>query len=293
MNDTAITVYVDNDEKSIIELGWLYRSWLRSGSYDMSDLIIFHNPDVRTVNDTVDLLSKPKLLPSHENIKYVPLVPLSERMTDWAYYPHINGTWYLTMPDAAFIKDYRYVLKTDNDVFLTKHFQNLRPRLATFGTSGYSSNPEVAHNLVRIAEKWGIILTFIGVGATIMARGKHVLSYAAEQFEYAKRLKAEEFPDGIGSWPGWYLHVLNMYAGCLAANAIFGNSMVLGGLDVWCMSQDPICNTDYHIHAWHTDSHFSKLRWHDGGYDTEDMALLDENKVSDYCLMIAGKRGDL
>ncbi len=54
---------------------------------------------------------------------------------------------------------------------------------------------------------------------------------------------------------------------------IFGNSMVLGGLDVWCMSQDPICNTDYHIHAWHTDSHFSKLRWHDGGYDTEDMAL--------------------
>jgi len=280
--DTAITVYLDNDERSILEIGWLCRSWIYSGSNEMSDIIIFYNPSIDK-----------NLLPTEDGIEHVPMIPLTERGYEWTYYPHINGTFYLTAPEAAFITKYRYVLKTDNDVFLTKHFKNLRPRLATFGTSGYSADPSVAHNLIRIAEEWGITLTFIGVGATIMAQSEDVITYAKTQFEYAKRLRAEEFPDGEGEWPGWYLHVLNMYAGCLASNKVFGNSMVLGGLDVWCMSQDPICNTDYHIHAWHTDDHFSKLKWHEGMYENWDMCGIDENKVSDYCLLIAGKRGDV
>ena len=281
MNTIGITVYVDNDEKTIIEFGWLYRSWVQSESCDMSDLIVFHNP-------VVDMGK----LPKHENIIYVPLVPLSERDVEWGYYKHINATWYMTTPAAQFISDYHYILKTDNDVFLTKHFKNLLPRLATFGTSGYATNPKVAHNLIRIAEKWGIKLHFLNVGCTVMAPSANVLAYASTQMQFAKRLKAEEFPDGKGAWPGWYLHVLNMYAGCLAANDTFGNSLTMGGLDVFCMSQDPICNTDYHIHAWHTDNHFSKLSWHRGEYDTADMTNLDPNKICDYCLLIAGKRNE-
>ncbi len=279
MNDTAITVYIDNNENSIIEFEWLVRSWEYSRSCEMSDLVVFHNPSV-----PVGRLSQ------HDNINYIPIKPISETAEVWADYPRINATWYLTTPEAKFISKYRYVLKTDNDVFLTKNFVNFRPRLATFGMSAYASNPEVVNNLTRIAEKWGIKQHFINIGCTIMAPGEHVLKYVKKQYEFCKRLKVEEFPDGVGEWPGWYLRVLNMYAGCLAANATFGNSMVLGGLDVLCMCNDPICPTDYHIHAWHTDNFFSKHHWYNEEYDSIKKEDMNPEIINQYCLWIVGRR---
>ena len=279
MIDTAITVFVDNNEKSIIEFDWLARSWKYSRSCEMSDLIVFYNSEVSVGR-----------LPRHKNIIYIPIKPISETEKLWADYRRINATWYLTTPEAAFISKYRYILKTDNDVFLTKNFATFRPRLATFGMSSYASNPAVANNLTRISEEWGIKQHLINVGCTIMAPGEHVLVYVKNQYEYCKRLKVTEFPDGKGEWPGWTSLVLNMYAGCLAANATFGNSMVLGGLDVLCMCKDQIGPTDYHIHAWHTNNFFSKHHWYKGEYDSIKSHDLNPEIISEYCLWIAGRR---
>jgi len=279
MNNVGITVYVDNNEMSILEFGWLYKSWVHTHSYETSDIVVFYNP-------TTD---KSKL-PSHENILYVPSIPLSELESEWAYYPHINATYYLTLPSAEFLLGYKYIFKTDNDVFLTENFKNLQPRLPLFGLSAYASNPEVTNNLTRISAEWGVKQHFINVGATVMALSDHVLCYAVKQFEFCKRLKAEEFPNGEGQWPGWYLYVLNMYAGCLAANAVFSSNMTFGGLDVFCMSNDSICNTDYHIHAWHTNQDFSKFKWYKGEYNHIDREQLDKNRIDEYCLWIAGER---
>lgn len=279
MNSTGITVYVDNNEKSILEFGWLYKSWIHTHSCEMSDIIVFFNPSI--VAGT---------LPQHENITYVPMIPLSESDSEWAYYPHINSTFYLTMPSAEFLLDYKYIFKTDNDVFLTENFKNLQPRLPLFGISSYASTPEVTNNLTRISEAWGIKQYFINVGATVMALSDHVLCHAVKQFEYCERLKREEFPNGVGQWPGWFLHVLNMYAGCLAANKIFSSNMTFGGLDVFCMSNDLICNTDYHIHAWQTDYDFSKSKWYKGEYNHINLDGLNKNRIDEYCMWIAGKR---
>lgn len=280
MKDVGISVYVDNNDKSIREFYWLYRSWEYSGSPDMSEIILFHNPKI-PIN----------LLPEREDVICIPLAPISETAAEWSYYPHINATWYLTTSVASYLNEYKYLLRTDNDVFLTKNFPNMRPRLATFGTSVYASNPEVANNLTRISEKWGIKQHFINIGNTVMAKSQTVLDFSIRQFEYAKRLKDEEFHNGVGVWGGWYLYVLNMYAGCLAANATYGNNMLLGGIDVFCQSTDPINTTDYHIHAWQTNQYFSKLEWEKGTYNDVDFNKLDTNIIADYCLYIAGKRG--
>ncbi len=277
MNKTAVTVYIDNDPNIITEFGWLYRSWLYSGSWRTSDIVAFYNPAISL-----------ERLPKDVGIIYVPVQPLSDLKPEWESYKFINSIYYLTTPDAVILTDYKYVLRTDCDCFLTPYFQSFKPRLATFGVGLYTLDPAVAVRLSQIAQKWGIMPVFNSVGSTIMAYSHMVLQYSQLQMEYCRKLKAEEFMDGIGTWPGWYFGVLSMYAGQLAANSLFGIGMTLGGLDVHCMSPELMCPTDYHIHAWHTYDYFSKFKWRNGEYKEVDMNKLNHNCISDYCLWIAG-----
>ncbi len=273
----AIATYIDNQPHLIIEFGWLYRSWLYSDSWKASQIVAFYNPNINM-----------QLLPKDDTIIYVPLPPLTEVDKSWNNYPFINSIWYLTTPEAEFLTGFDYVLRTDNDCFLTPNFPNLQPRLATFGIGMYAQRPKVVIRLAEIAEKWGILPNFNNVGSTFMMHGNLALVYSKLQLEYCERLRKEEFKNGPGEWPEWFFGVLSMYAGNLAANAFFGMGLTLGGLDIHCMSNDPICPTDYHIHAWHTYEHFSKFKWRQGEYKNWDLNNLDKNRISDYCLYIAG-----
>jgi hypothetical protein len=277
MKDTAIAVYIDNTEYQTTEFGWLYNSWLLSGSWRMSNIVAFHHPAISH-----------DVLPKDNDIEYIPLVPLTEREPEWEEYPFINSIWYLTTPDAAILTKYKYVLRTDCDCFLTPFFPNLRPRLAQFGAGMFATETDVIIKLIEIAKKWGITPVFNNIGSTFMAYNNTALHYAQIHMEYCRKLKAEEFKDGYGAWPGWYQGVLTMYAGQLAACAVFNYGMTIGGLDVHCMSQEQMSPQDYHIHAWHTNGYFSKHKWREGGYRDYDMNALDKTSIADYCLWIAG-----
>lgn len=277
MKDTVITTYVDDNQDILNEFRWLWKSWLYSGSREVSDLAAFYNP-------TIDH----KQLPEDPDIIYISLEPLSKREGKWSGYPFINSVDFLTNPEAGFLTKYRYLLRTDNDCFLTPNFPNLKPRLATFGIGMYSQVPEVVIRLAQIAEKWGILPQSNNVGSAFIANSDLALQYCQLQMEYCRKLLRDEFKDGTGQWPGWFLGVLTMYAGCLAANAFFGTGLVMGGLDCHCMSQDLMCSTDYHIHAWHTYDYFSKFDWRAGKYKDMDLEKLNPKRISDYCLFIAG-----
>ena len=273
MKDVAIATYLDNNENLIKEFDWLYKSWLYSSSWRNSQIVVFHHHKVKI---------------SYPEVIAIPLEPLTERDSDWKEYPFINSVEYLTRPEAAILADYKYVLRTDNDCFLTPYFSDFQPRLATFGIGMYSVDHMVAVKLIEIAARWGITPYFNNVGSTLFSTPNHVLSYSQIQFEYCKKLRTDEFKDGYGQWPGWYFGVLTMYAGQLAANSYFGLNMTLGGLDVHCMSHDKISPSDYHIHAWHTYDDFSKFKWREGKYSRIDRSLLDPSVIADYCLFIAG-----
>lgn len=278
MKDVAVTTYIDNQANMITEFGWLYRSWFASSSWRTSQIVAFHHPAIDKA-----------LFPEDSGITYIPLVPLTEREPEWANYKFINSTHFLTTPEAAqALSKFTYVLKTDNDCFLTPYFPTLRPRLATFGIGLYALDPTVAAKLVQIAAKWGITPVFNSVGSSFMAYPDIALQYAQVHLEYCRKLAREEFPDGYGKWPGWYFGVLTMYAGNLAANAVFGTGLTMGGLDVHCMAHTKMCETDYHIHAWHTFDDFSKFKWREGKYKDFDMSKLDKDCIADYCLWIAG-----
>jgi len=271
----GISTYIDYNADQMIEFGWLYTSWLYSGAWKNSRIVAYYNPKI------------PKGWIESFDIEVIPLQPLSEIDDNWKDYKFINSVYYLTTPEAAELSKYDYVLRTDNDVFLTPNFVNLKPRLATFGIGLYALEPIVVAKLVQIAAQWGIHPVFNNIGSSVIAPSDQILQYSQIQFEYCKKLANEEFLDGYGEWPRWFFGVLSMYAGQLAANAMFGTSMVLGGLDVHCMSYDEMCNTDYHIHAWHTFDDFSKFKWRNGEYKDINPKLLDKNVICDYCLWIA------
>jgi len=272
MNRTAICTYVDNDSNLVEEFGWLHRSWLVSGSNETSDIVAFHHPEIN--------------LPELDGVKYVPIVPISETNPMWGGYPFINSVWYLTTPEASNIFwEYEYILRTDNDCFLTENFNSLKPRLPTFGVGLFAGEPIVVAMLAQIAEKWGLKMPFNNVGSTMMAKTSDVLQYSQVQMQFCERLMESEFPEGPGRWPDWFQGVTTMYAGQLAAASHFGSNMIMGGLDVQCMSHDQICNTDYHIHAFHTNDHFSKFKWREGSY--KDTPILDKNSIAEYWLWVA------
>lgn len=277
--DTAIAVYIDNSDELIREFYWLYRSWLLSGSVAGADIVAFIHPGIEG-----------RKLPMSEGLVYVPLNPLTEVEPEWRDYPFINSTHFLTTPEASILTDYRYVLKSDCDCFLTRNFPKLKPRLATFGIGLFALVPKVTVRLADISARWGIPTVLNNVGSTFMAETNTALFYSQVHMEYCRRLKQEEFKDGNGEWPGWFFGVLTMYAGQLAANAVFGSGMVQGGLDVHSMAHSKISDTDYHIHAFHTYDDFSKFKWRRGEYAEVNLSELDPEMINQYCLSIAGVR---
>lgn len=283
MKDVAIACYIDNDIDLINEFNWLYKSWLYSGSWFVSDLVAFHNP-------SIDLTR----LPQDNDITLIPLIPYSDKHEEWASYKFVNSIAFLAEPEAGVLAEYKYILRTDCDCFLTPYFKDLRPRLTTFGAGHYTQVPDVTIRLARVAERWGIKPVFINQGSTVMGLSNKVLMYSLIHLEYCHRLREEEFEESdferkdLMDWPGWYAGVLTMYAGQLAAQEYFGQAMNIGGLDAHCMCHDDISSSDYHIHAWHSNEHFSKLKWRKGYYRDYDMAKLNIKKISDYCLWIAG-----
>lgn len=277
MKDTAVVTYIDDNQNLINEFGWLHRSWRYSGSDKTSQLIAFYNPTIEH-----------EKLPDDPDIVYIPSEPLTYKEHKWSGYPFINSVYFLTTPEAAKLAEYKYILCTDNDCFLTPNFPNLRPRLATFGIGLYAQVPEVVIRLAQIAEKWDILPQFNSIGSTFIACADLALQFKQLHMEYCRRLLRDEFTAGVGQWPGWFMGVLTMYAGNLAANAFFGTGLVMGGLDCHCMAQAPMCSTDYHIHAWHTYDYFSKFHWRNGEYKDVDMTKLNPNIIADYCLLVAG-----
>jgi hypothetical protein len=276
MKDVAIATYIDNVPNLIIEFGWLYKSWLYSGSWVTSEIVAFYNPIIDT-----------GLLPRDGGVIYIPLTPITESHKEWDRYKFINSVWFLTTKEATELLKYKYVLRTDCDCFLTPYFSSLRPRLAAFGAGMFADDSSVVIKLAEVAKRWGIYPSFNNVGSTLMATSEQVLQYSHVHFEYCRKLGLEEFQNGPGKWPGWYIGVLSMYAGQLAAMSYFQNGLTIGGLDLHCMAETEMCNTDYHIHAWHTWQYFSKLRWRKGEYKDVDLSTLNKNSIADYCLWIA------
>ena len=269
----AICCYVDNKPAIIEEFRWLYTSWVYSGR--SGTILAFAHPGVL----------KAVTLPG---VRVIETDPLTERDPIWAEYPFINSIGYLSRAPASTFNGFTHILRTDCDCFLTPNFPRQAPRLPLFGRGQYVQTREVAVKIAEMAERLSLSYSWChNIGSTILAQAQAVRHFDGQQYEVARFLHLEGFPDGRGAWPGWWWGVLTMYAGEIVANAMWGMGVCVGGLDCMSLSGDPIGALDYHVHAWTSAQDFSKNNFRAGHYDLISLASLRPDSVRNYCLMIA------
>ena len=193
--DLAITVYVDNNDIQIEYFSWLYKSFIYSGNYINSDIVLFYNPLIINKLDHHIIEDK--------NVIKVELNPIDKIDPIWSFYSFINSMYYLTTQEAEFLKEYQYILRTDCDVFLTKNLINYRPDTWVFGMGRYVKTIEVRDKIVDIINRLKLEYRFVhNVGSSLLFHSGDVMDFNKYQYDICRYLRLNDFKDYIGEWPG-------------------------------------------------------------------------------------------
>ena len=278
--DLGILLYIDDHPSMYEEFGWIYKSWIHSGVWRRSDLIVVCHPDAYD-----------RLPGDDPGVIKIIAEPLS-REGRWKGYHFINSIACVSGPHTAHLAGrYKWLLRTDADVFLTRHLAEFRPNFPVLGRGRYAENHEVWDKMIAFCEAHGIAhQRSFGCGSSILAESSLVLFYLERQTYWCERLLEHFDAHGEGQWPGWFKGVITLYAGEIAANENYNaflrysyqrildlESYVVGHIDEFTL----------HIHAIHTDDYFSKSKFRSGEYSHIDPANLDRTKVNQYAHWIA------
>lgn len=273
----GVLVYIDNRKENIEEFYWLYKSMIFSGLFDRAHLIAVCHPAV---------ISQ---LPADDRIRIASSEPHADRHEEWKGYGYINSIANLCEPEVLRIcKDYRFILKTDCDTFVTKALVEFEPTGLCFGFGAYAYEERVREKLSECSRRWGFPHSGLhNVGASVLGPAEFVSNFVLAQMDYCEKLLSEEFSDFQGEWPGWCKNVLTMYAGELALRRTYPQQCSLGLLDHLPYSSRPFGGDVLHIHAWQTDQYWSKMHYRAGSYSDIRLKDIDRQTLGGYCHWLA------
>jgi len=276
----GIMTYIDNNPGMIEEFGWLYKSWIYSGNWKTSDLLVVHHPDIA------------QHLPRNEpGVITIPCAPAAAPGSVFEGYHFINSIACLTGPHIdSLAQSYPFLLRTDADVFLTEHLVDVRPEFPLHGRGLYHRSAGFRRGMIDFCERHGIEhMNHFGCGSSLLARAELVMHMLTRQ-TYWTEIILKDFGDSPGTWPGWWRGVASMYAAEIVANeqwvAYLGYARERI-LDFESFSVAPIDNMTYHIHALPTHDYFSKYNFRAGEYKDIDITTLNRGIVREYCHWIA------
>lgn len=277
----AIITYIDNTAKMREEFDWLYKSWIYSGCWKTSDLIIVHHPA---------LIGQ---FPLEAGIRPIPLLPHSHTDPLFREYHFINSIACLSGPhiDNLLLR-YRWVLRTDADVFLTHHMAHFEPIYPVHGRGNYYLSPEFREKMLDFCQRHQTPHhQRFGCGSSILLHAEQMVVFLQRQMHWARKL-AEDFGTdraNWGTWPGWYRSVLSMYAAEIAVNERWGVYLQHGReriLDMESCSEGFIDALTLHIHATPGEAMFSKFAYRAGKYAHLNVDELDRRRIGEYCLWL-------
>ncbi|WP_145519733.1 DUF7164 domain-containing protein [Yersinia mollaretii] len=277
----GIMTYIDNSEKMLEDFSWLYKSWIHSGCWQTSDLIVVHHPA---------LTDK---LPQESGIVLIPLEPVSQHDPQFQNYHFINSIACLSGPHIdTVLKRYSWLLRTDADVFLTHHLANFTPLYPVHGRGNYHFTANFREKMLDFCQRHGVEhRQHFGCGHSVMLSSELMISFLQRQMHWCRKLAEDFGPDRAnwGAWPGWYRGVLTMYAAEIAANERWPDYLQDGReriLDMPSCTEGNIDTLTLHIHATHGDTLFSKFRYRAGEYADINPTTLDRRRVDHYCTWI-------
>jgi len=251
--EKAIVVYLDNSDKMEAELGWLYKTWMLYSLDEEYDLIVYHHPDAGN-----RLFRFPGVIG-------IPMPPV--RMAK--EYGFLNSHYFCTSEWSQPLRKYKYLMKTDCDVFLTERMRGFTPHKFLVGQGGFY-NPSLQSNrdfVKSVALELG--LNYNGmplIGSSFYGRMEDVLCIVSKQAAITEIilndiLKDDKHPSGFKRG------ISSMLAGELSVNHIFSHQHVnLYILDSKCWKHQKIGGDTLHIHAWHTNERWSKHQFFAGEY---------------------------
>ena len=252
MKKRAIVSYVEDKSFLIIEAHNLYKSCLESKLKDNTDLI-FCAPknmwdklpkdesfviylDTNSISENCEL----------KKDKYCELL--------WQGYHFVNSISCL-VKNKEYLSKYKYILKTDCDVFITENFKEFFPDIFHVGTGGYNNDDDIKKRLKHIAKKLGYRHQGkFNIGATWYGNGELIIKCSEITLKILKNILGNNFKNDEGKWPGCFRGVASMYASEIAVNHVVDNFIISNKFDgrsesISLWKDDNV----YHIHCWHTD----------------------------------------
>ena len=272
----AIVVYLDNDFRIDVEFSWLWKTWQLYSLEEEYDLVVYHPKEAK------------------ERVsKYYGIIPIEmENIRMSGEYKFLNSHYFCLPEWSEPLNQYDYILKTDCDVFLTKHMKGYVPSKILVGQGGYYKGEE--HDKVEyiktLAEKMGFTYRNMTlVGASMFGDRKSVVKLVEQQALTTEKILKEHSESKEFKEVGFDKGISSMIAGELVVNHYLSNQYVnLYSIDskpweIINMGKDVL-----HVHAWHTDVRWSKHSFFRGEYmDWEvpfDEAFLN---AANYCQFIA------
>ena len=281
-NSLAIITYIDNSANMLEDFSWLYKSWIYSGCWHTSTLVVVHHPA---------LSGK---FPDDPHLIFIPLMPHSQTEPLFHDYHFINSIACLSGPHIdEILKGFKWVLRTDADVFLTHQLAGFEPVFPVHGRGNYHFMADFRESMLDFCKRHGVSHhQRFGCGHSVLMSSELMVEFLQRQMHWARRL-AEDFGEdkaNWGKWPGWFRGVLSMYAAEIAANERFGvylQNCRERILDMESCNEGPIDTLTLHIHATHSSTMFSKFKYRAGEYQGIDPDTLDRRLIHHYCLWIA------
>jgi len=278
MSKNAIVVYINDSERTVLEFGWLYKTWLLWSINESWDIVAFTNPSV-----VEDVKSKY----SHENLKVIEMLPADNPVTN-------SYAMFEDEDNVDILREYEFLFRTTCDSFLTRYFADFKPWKDKVYV-GIGLHAATAHPGDLVREKLSILSDTFGlkwhgishIGSSVLANFEIMVHLSKLQTSIAKWLLENGFPNGNGSYPSWFKGEVSQYAHEIAINNITGPlGLHQGSIDSWCGNNE-ITSLDLHIKSWPQSNQgfFNKAKYHAGELPKIKFSKVPK-QAGDYCMFI-------
>ena len=219
-------------------------------------------------------------------VEHVPLAKRSDPYDPLSGYANYIDSM-LVLAEYSGTHAFTYVIRSDLDTFLTPGFSNwVLPdgKVIATGRGGYGSRNANLHLTWVMQKRLGLQNRNVGgVGSTwygesrVMQATAKVCVTAMRWLHTQEFSEFEQFHAGTESWPNWHWPVMLLYGGHIALNQIpteraQPHSPGVMELDHGSDGPEPLVDSTKHIHCWHSNDFFSKLRFQMHQYDHTDIS---------------------
>lgn len=281
----------------------------QDNNYELFGLLqsVMHTPVALTPHDVVvahppqlHLRLPPFCLPleeweeNHAALRciVVAVEDVANKRREYQQYGFINSIWAAAAPETAFVAQYRWVLRADQDTFAGPLLHQLIERGIPGGGRGeYDFAPETREHLKQVVRHLGLRDQGWRNICSLFGPGRFVRDVSTLAMVVTRHMLAHSYvweADGQGTWPQWWRGVTSMYANEIALNELADGTFVhTTKVDYKADRNERACVA--HIHPFQAaGTMFNKWDWNGGKYDK--VHVNDVTSVPNFAVKMA-RRG--